>query len=96
MTEPTSESTIGLDLGDRWSRYCVIDSRGVVVKEDRVRSNPEALEETFRVILPCRIVIEAGTHSPWVSRLLERLGHQDDLAAMLVTVVAVSRGWNIK
>lgn len=76
MTEPTSESTIGLDLGDRWSRYCVIDSRGVVVKEDRVRSNPEALEETFRVILPCRIVIEAGTHSPWVSRLLERLGHQ--------------------
>ena len=35
MTEPTSESTIGLDLGDRWSRYCVIDSRGVVVKEDR-------------------------------------------------------------
>jgi transposase len=76
MAEPTSECTIGLDLGDRWSRYCVIDSRGVVVKEDRVRSNPEALEETFRVILPCRIVIEAGTHSPWVSRLLERLGHQ--------------------
>jgi predicted NBD/HSP70 family sugar kinase len=52
MAEPTSECTIGLDLGDRWSRYCVIDSRGVVVKEDRVRSNPEALEETFRVILP--------------------------------------------
>src|SRR5580765_8242806 len=76
MAEPTSESTIGLDLGDRWSRYCVIDSRGVVMKEDRVRNNPEALEETFRVILPCRIVIEAGTHSPWVNRLLERLGHQ--------------------
>ena len=41
-------------LGDRWSRYCVIDSRGVVVKEDRVRSHPEALEETFRVVLPAR------------------------------------------
>jgi hypothetical protein len=38
MAEPTSESIIGLDLGDRWSRYCVIDSRGVVVKEDRVRN----------------------------------------------------------
>ena len=34
LAEPTRESTIGLDLGDRWSRYCVIDSRGVVVKED--------------------------------------------------------------
>ena len=76
MAEPTSESTIGLDLGDRWSRYCVIDSRGVVVKEDRVRTSPEALEETFRVILLSQIVIEAGAHSPWVSRLLERLGHR--------------------
>jgi transposase len=74
--EPTRESTIGLDLGDRWSRYCVIASRGSVVKEDRVRTSPEALEETFRVILPSKIVIEAGTHSPWVSRLLERVGHR--------------------
>jgi transposase len=76
LAEPTSESTIGFDLGDRWSRYCVIDSRGSVVKEDRVRTSPEALEEIFRVILPNKIVIEAGTHSPWVSRLLERLGHR--------------------
>ena len=75
MAEPTSESTIGLDLGDRWSRYCVIDSRGVVVKEDRVRTTPEALEEAFRVIQSSKIVIEAGVHSPWASRLLERLGH---------------------
>ena len=76
MAGPTSESTIGLDLGDRWSRCCVIDSRGVVVKEDRVRTSPEALEETFRVILPSKIVIEAGAHSPWASRLLEHLGHR--------------------
>lgn len=76
MTEPTSESTIGLDLGDRWSRYCVIGSRGVVVKEDRVRTRPEALEETFRMILPSKMVMEAGTHLPWVSRLLEQLGHR--------------------
>jgi transposase len=76
MAEPSSESTIGLDLGDRWSRYCVIDSRGEVVKEDRVRTTPEAMEETFRVILPSKIVIEAGAHSPWASWLLERLGYR--------------------
>ena len=59
MAEPTSESTIGLDLGDRWSRYCVIDYIGPVVKEDRVRTSPEALEATFRVILPSKMVIES-------------------------------------
>jgi transposase len=72
---PTSESTIGLDLGDRWSRYCVVDQSGPVVKEDRVRTTPAALEEVFKVILSSRLVVEAGTHSPWVSRLLEKLGH---------------------
>jgi RHS repeat-associated protein len=30
---------IGLDLGDKWSRYCVLDSAGVILEEDRVRSN---------------------------------------------------------
>jgi predicted NBD/HSP70 family sugar kinase len=60
MAEPTSESTIGLDLGDRWSRYCVIDSRGSVVKEDRVRTSPEALEETFRVVLPSKIAEDSA------------------------------------
>jgi transposase len=73
---PTGESTIGLDLGDRWSRYCVVDQAGTVVKEDRVRTTPATLEEVFKIILPSRMVVEAGTHSPWVSRLLERLGHQ--------------------
>jgi transposase len=76
MAVATDESTIGLDLGDRWSRYCVIDVRGAVVKEDRVRTTPEALEEAFRVIQPSKIVLEAGTHSPWASRLLERLGYR--------------------
>jgi transposase len=80
MAESINQSTIGLDLGDRWSRYCVIDDKGSVVKEDRVRTSPEALEATFRVILPSRIVIEAGTHSPWVSRVLERLGHKVTVA----------------
>jgi len=72
----SSESTIGLDLGDRWSRYCILDSAGAIANEDRVRTTPEALEKCFGNIPATRIVIEAGTHSPWVSRLLEKLGHQ--------------------
>ncbi len=75
VTASISGSVIGLDLGDKWSRYCVLDSAGVIVDENRVRSNQEALEEKFRSLPSIRIVIETGTHSPWVSRLLEGVGH---------------------
>lgn len=66
---------IGLDLGDKWSRYCVLDSAGVILEEDRVRSTSEALRELFGDLPSTRIVIETGTHSPWVSRVLEGVGH---------------------
>jgi len=70
----TMGRTIGLDLGDRWSRYCVLDQNGVIVEEDRVRTSVAALEQRFRDEPTVRIALEAGTHSPWVSRLLESLG----------------------
>ena len=68
-------SVIGLDLGDKWSRYCVLDSAGAILEEDRVRSNAESLRERFGQLASTRIVIETGTHSPWVSRALESMGH---------------------
>jgi transposase len=71
----TGPSVIGLDLGDKWSRYCVLDSAGAIVEEDRVRSTAEALRERFGHRDATRIVIETGTHSPWVSRMLEGIGH---------------------
>lgn len=64
-----------MDLGDRWSRYCIVDAAGTIVKEGRVRTTPEALAECFEKLSPTRIVIEPRMHSPWVSRLLEKLGH---------------------
>jgi transposase len=66
---------IGLDLGDRWSRYCMLDSSGVIVGEDRVRSTGPALDERFGKLPTARFVIETGTHSPWVSRQLAEMGH---------------------
>jgi transposase len=69
-------TTIGLDLGDRWSRYCVVDASGAVIEEDRVRTSTAGLEHRFRQTPSVRIVLEAGTHSPWVSRLLESQGHE--------------------
>ena len=68
--------TIGLDLGDRHSRVCVIDRAGTVVEERMVATTPEALRRYFSERPPARVVLEVGTHSPWVSRQLIDIGHE--------------------
>ncbi len=68
--------TIGLDLGDRYTQLCAVDARGRVVATDRLRTTPAALERHVASHPRSRIVLEVGTHSPWVSRLLERHGHE--------------------
>jgi transposase len=72
----TAREVIGVDLGDRWSRYCVLDAEGTVVEEDRVRTTPGALVVKFGALPAARVVIEVGAHSPWVSRLLQAQGHE--------------------
>jgi transposase len=71
-----SKLTIGLDLGDRWSFYSVLDEAGEVILEQKVATAPEAMEQAFGRMTRSRIALETGTHSPWVSRLLARLGHE--------------------
>jgi transposase len=70
--------TAGLDLGDKYSYLCLIDTdSGEVIEEGRLRTTPEALRRRFASERPpMRIALETGTHSPWVSRLLEGLGHE--------------------
>jgi transposase len=69
--------TAGLDLGDKHSYLCLIDTEsGEVMEEGRLRTTPEAIRRRFASEQPMRIAIETGTHSPWVSRLLEECGHE--------------------
>jgi transposase len=69
--------TAGLDLGDKYSYLCVLDTdSGEVIEEGRMRTTPEALRRRFASEWPMRVAIEAGTHSPWVSRLLEECSHE--------------------
>jgi len=68
--------TIGVDLGDRWSCYCVLDEAGEVLLEQKVATTPEAMKQIFEKIPRSLIAMETGTHSPWISRLLGELGHQ--------------------
>ena len=54
--------TIGLDLGDRNSWYCVLDEAGQIQLEQRVRTNANALREAFGGMPRSRIALETGTH----------------------------------
>jgi transposase len=69
--------TAGLDLGDKYSYLCLIDTlSGEIIEEGRLRTTPKALRRRFASEPSLRIAIETGTHSPWVSRLLEECGHE--------------------
>src|SRR3984957_7172296 len=70
------ERSVGLDLGDRFIHYCVLDQEGEVIEEGRMANSETALRKHFADEAVMRVAMEAGTHSPWVSRLLKRLGHQ--------------------
>ena len=70
------ELTAGIDLGDRHSHLCLLGTEsGEVIEQSRISTNPKAFEKRFRGCQQMRVAIEAGTHSPWVSRLLEECGH---------------------
>lgn len=68
-------TVMGIDLGDRFSRVAIVDASGTVTYEDRVATRVETLTRLFDRP-PVRVIIEAGTHSPWVSRLATASGHQ--------------------
>jgi transposase len=68
-------TTAGLDIGDKYSYLCLIDTlSGEVIEEGRLRTSPEAFKRRFASERPMCIAIEAGTHSPWASRVLEGCG----------------------
>ena len=68
--------TVGIDLGDQMSHYCVLDEQGDIVSEGTLRTTEAGFREQFQSMARARIVMETGTHSPWVSRYLEKLGHE--------------------
>jgi len=67
---------IGVDLGDKQSSVCVRGADGEIRQEDRVRTNSMELSRFFSGLRPAMVVMEVGTHSPWVQRLVETLGHE--------------------
>jgi transposase len=68
--------TVGIDLGDRSSRYCILDEEGGMLSEGSFATTRAGVEKVFESMPRCRIAIETGCHSPWVSRQLTQLGHE--------------------
>ncbi len=71
-----NQLTIGLDLGDRTSRYCILNEAGEIILEQELPTTAKGIEQVFGKIARSRIALETGTHSPWISRQLSQYGHE--------------------
>lgn len=68
---------VGIDVGDRFSQYCVADGQsGEILEEGRLMTRREGLQKHLGDAPPARVVIETGTHSAWIARLLRGMGHE--------------------
>ncbi len=70
-----SVATIGVDLGDRHSQFCVLEANGEVVETTKIPSTRAAFKKKFEGLAPCDVALETGTHANWVHDLLVDLGH---------------------
>lgn len=70
------EVTVGLDLGDRRSQVCAVNAVGECLEETAVATTADGIARYFTRDQRWRVVLEVGTHSAWVARQLEELGHE--------------------
>ena len=71
------KTTIGIDLGKKYSWYCVLSSDGELMNEGRLPTTKKAFRAQFCAGGPrARIAIEVGAQSRWVRDVLEAAGHE--------------------
>jgi len=68
--------TVGVDLGDQWSNYCILGLGGETLREGQFRTRRQEVGEFFQGLAMSRVVIEVGTHSAWVREVIAGLGHE--------------------
>jgi hypothetical protein len=68
--------TVGVDLGDQWSNYCILGLAAETLAEGRFRTRKQEVAEFFQVLAISRVVIEVGTHSAWVREIIAGFGHE--------------------
>ena len=76
MDEDTAV-VVGLDLGDRRSHMHAVARDGRrVVRRQSLTTDRKGLAQGFHGLPRCRVVVETGTHTPWVAEHLVALGHE--------------------
>jgi len=68
--------TVGLDLGDQWSHYCILGLEGETLAEGQLRTRREDVAEFFQALSAARVILEVGTHSAWVREVVAGCGHE--------------------
>jgi transposase len=68
--------TVGVDLGDQWSNYCILGLSGETLAEGQFRTTREETSEFFRGMSTSRVVVEVGTHSAWMREVIAGFGHE--------------------
>jgi transposase len=68
--------TVGVDLGDQWSHYCILGLEGETLAEGQLRTTPQDVTEFFAALNVARVVVEVGTHSAWVREVICGYGHE--------------------
>jgi hypothetical protein len=69
--------TVGVDLGDQWSHYCILGLEGETLAEGQLRTTQEDFATFFQGLNAARVVVEVGTHSAWVREVIRGYGHVD-------------------
>jgi transposase len=68
--------TVGVDLGDQWSNYCILGLEGETLAEGQVRTTREDVASLFGALSAARVIFEVGTHSAWVREVIVGCGHE--------------------
>lgn len=82
-------ASVGLDLSDRTAAFHALDIERNTIEVGTVALRTADLQRWASQIPPTVMAIEAGTHSPWVSRVLSVCGH-DVIVANPVKVALIS------
>lgn len=70
------DTTVGMDMGDKKHNICILDADGKVLTRSTVSNTARGIRKYFSKLSPCLIAMEAGTHSRWVSQILEELEYE--------------------
>jgi hypothetical protein len=62
--------TVGVDLGDQWSHYCILGLEGETLSEGQLQTTQVDVAQFFQAITPARVAIEVGTHWTWVQEII--------------------------